>query len=98
MPARSPGQRPSRQLQRELHLFRPTGLGYSSHGRTQPQSNNAKERARAPGSRHLRDEICAAFEQLEDEAPGRLYPGEPGRFVRTPWERTDHTGAKAAAA
>src|SRR4029077_8601482 len=41
----------------------------------------------------LRDEICAAFEALEDEAPAALYPGAPARFVRTPWERTDHTGA-----
>jgi coproporphyrinogen III oxidase len=41
----------------------------------------------------LRDEICAAFEALEDEAPAALYPGVPARFVRTPWERTDHTGA-----
>src|SRR5690242_114013 len=42
----------------------------------------------------LRDQICAAFEKLEDEAPSSLYPGEAGRFVRTLWERTDHTGAK----
>ena len=42
----------------------------------------------------LRDQICAALDRLEDEAPARLYPGEAGRFVRTPWERTDHTGAK----
>ncbi len=41
----------------------------------------------------LRDEICMAFEKLEDDAPGDLYPDEPGRFVRSPWERTDHTGA-----
>ena len=41
----------------------------------------------------LRDQICAAFEALEDEAPP-FYPGEAGRFVRTPWERVDHTGAK----
>jgi coproporphyrinogen III oxidase len=41
----------------------------------------------------LRDEICAAFERLEDEAPGSLYPAAPARFVRSPWQRTDHTGA-----
>jgi coproporphyrinogen III oxidase len=37
----------------------------------------------------LRDQICAAFEALEDEAPADLYPGVPGRFVRTPWRRGD---------
>ncbi|MFC6492571.1 oxygen-dependent coproporphyrinogen oxidase [Ancylobacter dichloromethanicus] len=41
----------------------------------------------------LRDRICAAFERLEDEAPDALYPGAPGRFARTPWERTDPSGA-----
>src|SRR5713226_10451418 len=40
----------------------------------------------------LRDDICSAFEQLEDEAPASLYPGSAGRYVRTPWDRTDHTG------
>ena len=51
-----------------------------------------KTRARAWFER-LRDDICAAFERLEDERPRSLYPGEAGRFVRTPWQRTDHTGA-----
>src|ERR1700739_911339 len=41
----------------------------------------------------LRDEICAAFEQLEDEEPEQLYPAAPARFGRTPSHRTDHTGA-----
>src|SRR6201746_651902 len=40
----------------------------------------------------LRNEICAAFERLEDEAPASLYQGPAGRFVRTPWDRTDHAG------
>jgi coproporphyrinogen III oxidase len=41
----------------------------------------------------LRDNICAAFEKLEDDAPASLYPGKAGRFVRTPWQRPDHSGA-----
>src|SRR2546430_2406632 len=40
----------------------------------------------------LRDDICLAFERLEDDAPASLYPGSAGRFARTPWDRTDHTG------
>lgn len=35
----------------------------------------------------LRDQICAAFEAIEDEAPERLYPGAPGRFEKKPWRR-----------
>jgi coproporphyrinogen III oxidase len=42
---------------------------------------------------YLRDQIHSAFEALEDAAPASLYPGPPGRFVRQPWNRTDHTGA-----
>ncbi len=41
----------------------------------------------------LRNDICLAFEKLEDEAPASLYPGDAGRFVRTPWQRTDHSDA-----
>lgn len=52
-----------------------------------------KQNARA-WFEELRDRICAAFETLEEEAPAVLYPGTAGRFVRTPWERTDHAGNK----
>jgi coproporphyrinogen III oxidase len=40
----------------------------------------------------LRDNIHSAFETLEDQAPDDLFPGEPGRFVRTPWQRPDGGG------
>ena len=40
----------------------------------------------------LRDRIHAAFESLEDQAPSDLFPGEPGRFVRTPWTRPEGGG------
>ena len=41
----------------------------------------------------LRDDICAAFEALEEDAPASLYGDGAARFVRTPWTRTDHSGA-----
>ncbi len=40
----------------------------------------------------LRDDLCAALEKLETEAPAALYPGDASRFERTAWQRTDHTG------
>jgi len=56
------------------------------------QLDTRKARARTWFER-LRDDICAAFESLEDAAPPALYGATAGRFVRTPWTRTDHAGA-----
>ncbi len=44
----------------------------------------------------LRDAICSALEALEDDLPASAQNGAmaPGRFARTPWERTDPSGAK----
>jgi coproporphyrinogen III oxidase len=52
-----------------------------------------KTRARTWFER-LRDDICAGFETLERDLPAgaRLSDQPAGQFVRTPWERTDHTG------
>jgi coproporphyrinogen III oxidase len=58
------------------------------------KTEQRKEQARAWFER-LRDEIVAAFEAIEDALP----PGAPladrpaGRFTRTPWNRTDHSGS-----
>ena len=58
------------------------------------QSLIEDRKARARGwFERLRDDICASFEKLEDDAPTTLYPGAAGKFVRTPWDRTDHSGA-----
>ncbi len=52
-----------------------------------------KSRARAWFER-LRDDICAAFEAVEDALPksAPLGGSTAGRFVRTPWQRTDRKG------
>jgi coproporphyrinogen III oxidase len=53
-----------------------------------------KERARA-WFEQLRNDICAALEAIEDDLPAGAPLGQQpaGRFVRTPWSRTDHSGA-----
>src|SRR5688572_14161320 len=42
----------------------------------------------------LRDRICTALETLEDEAGfGQMADMAPGRFERTPWNRTGDDGS-----
>ncbi len=42
----------------------------------------------------LRDDICVALEAVEDALPATAPSADrpAGRFVRTPWQRTDHNG------
>jgi coproporphyrinogen III oxidase len=52
--------------------------------------DTAPRRARAAAwFSALQDQIIAAFEALEQEAPEALYPGPPGRFEKKPWRRGD---------
>ena len=43
----------------------------------------------------LRDDICAALEAVEDALPAGAPLGDcpPGRFARTPWQRTGNNGS-----
>ena len=58
------------------------------------QLDSSQARARA-WFETLRDDVCAAFEALEDALPPAAPNGNnaAGRFERTPWQRADHSGA-----
>ena len=59
-----------------------------------PDSALDERKARAAAwFERLRDDIHAAFEALEREAPENLYGETPGAFGRTPWKRIDTAGA-----
>ncbi|HXF52788.1 MAG TPA: oxygen-dependent coproporphyrinogen oxidase [Hyphomicrobiaceae bacterium] len=67
-----------------------------STGDPRPGALSERQRSRArEWFERLRDDICAAFERLEDELPPQapLADRPPGRFALTPWTRTDHSGA-----
>ncbi|HEX7798874.1 MAG TPA: coproporphyrinogen III oxidase, partial [Asticcacaulis sp.] len=56
---------------------------------------DARRQQAAQWFRRLRDDICAAFEALEDAAAPELYGEGAGRFERTPWSRPEG-GVKGA--
>lgn len=64
---------------------------FSTH-KTVP-SEDQKQLA-AAWFRDLRDQICAAFEKLEDELQGTVHADLPaGRFERTTWQRPTQDGS-----
>ena len=60
-----------------------------------PADPDARKAAARRWFEALRDDTCAAFEAIEDDLPADapLSDKAAGRFVRTPWERSDHSGA-----
>jgi coproporphyrinogen III oxidase len=66
---------------------------------TTPLPEPAVLESRKAGARswfeRLRNDICTALEAAEDALPagGQLSDRSAGRFKRTPWQRTDHSGA-----
>jgi coproporphyrinogen III oxidase len=66
---------------------------------TSPAASGDEPEGRKSSARRwfeaLRDEIVTAFEALEAELPegAPLSDRPPGRFERSPWRRTDHSGA-----
>jgi coproporphyrinogen III oxidase len=76
---------------------------YSETARTKPgqplPAGNVLEARKAQARtwfQTLRDQICMAFEAVEDQAVGPYFPQAdaiiPGRFERKPWSRKDHNG------
>ncbi len=61
-----------------------------------PDKSPASEQEKDTASqwfKELRNKICQSFEEIETEANPALYEDKSaGKFVRTPWQRTDHTG------
>jgi len=57
------------------------------------QSSADQQQKAAAWFKSLRHQICAAFEEIEDDFAGSRHADmQPGRFERKPWPRTDKNG------
>lgn len=59
-----------------------------------PADIEGKKKLAADWFATLRDQICDALEAIEADYSGPGHDEPVGKFERTPWERTDHTGVK----
>jgi coproporphyrinogen III oxidase len=56
-------------------------------------TDEERKQAAAGWFAKLRDDICAAFEAIEDDLAGTFSERAPGRFERKSWDRSDPSGA-----
>lgn len=65
----------------------------SDNAKPMPDDIEAKKVKAADWFRDLRDQICAAFEAIEDDYDGPMRDLQPGQFEQTAWRRDTDDGS-----